>query len=627
MYKSPLHILSDLDADLSSLSDPGFLLRLRKKLLAEFNLSDSATIDINSKAYSKDEVIKTIDVLMGNPQMPLHSFIFANKPLLDFLENDQSQVRPFDVKIMKVPEELKPMLSPLLLERIVFNLKKAFYARNFDKATDLLTFSSELQEEDKSVFYEEINKSILNLQDHIHSVRSGGFGTIKAELFYLNKNSLSVFLNYLPVDFMDSINSLVGEIINTMVVYQQSIKNHDRAFLYHISSMLCKVKCDEELMKLIRSNHAAFTQNYEQRSSGGSTENSGDFFSGRTISIAIFVIIFLVRIATCTRHTSSDSRPDFNYSKDQMNTTLQEISRGSAYSEFDAYRKHINRLKDKDLYSSFPVENIKEGTVASGGNPFRYLFKRSSDTRENQSMVLVSNSTGYDLIVITYNDQDASAAYFYNDKIDTVYVGATDKICLYFGDSLAFRRGMERMTSMGVAHEPLREMYFKFQPAEALDIFNKDFALLLKKPTGRLTIPKIKLNRDFFKNQRYENHLLILHDLSLDLKDRRVFTKNSVDAIFPGGDGAMSKFIQQNIVYPPDAAQNGIQGRALVYFEVDENGKVANVWLKKGFYTSCDKEALRVVKMMPDWQPATNSGKPVRSSKVLPVRFSLEDNS
>lgn len=626
MYKSPLHILADLDADLSALSDPGFLLRLRKKLLAEFNLSDSATIDINGKAYSKDEVIKTIDVLMGNPQMPLHSFIFANKPLLDFLENDQSNVRPFDIKNIAVPEELKPMLSPLLLERIVFTVKKAFYARDFDRVTDIVTYSPELTEEDKAVFYEELNKNLVNLQEHIHSVRSAGFAHITSELSYLNKNSLAVLLNYLPSDFIDTINSLVGEIINTMVIYQQTFKKHDRKFLYYISVMLCKVQCDEELMKLIRSNHAAFTQNYNQRS-GGSTESSGDFFSGRTISIAIFVIIFLVRVATCSRNTSHDSHS--TYSTEKMYSTIREANKANGHSEFLAYRKHINSSKEQSAGNNFPLQYVQEGTIDGGSNPFRYLFQRAGmDLDEDQSMVIINNSTGHDLIIIAYNDENATGAYFYNNKQDTLLFKPTDKLCLYFGDSLVYRQGMDGIASMGVAFEPYREVRFNHHAQNALDIFNKDYVLVLKKRTGKTAIPKVKLAPSFFKDQRYENSTLVLEELSMALKGQDKGADSlTTEAEFPGGEEAMVKFIRQNIRYPFDALKSNIQGRALIYFEITEKGKVSNVWLKQGFFTSCDREALRVIKLMPDWKPATKNGKPVRVSKTIPVKFIQGENA
>lgn len=92
---------------------------------------------------------------------------------------------------------------------------------------------------------------------------------------------------------------------------------------------------------------------------------------------------------------------------------------------------------------------------------------------------------------------------------------------------------------------------------------------------------------------------------------------------YPGGQGAMMKFLAANIKYPAQAKENGIQGRVFINFVVEADGKVSNVKLLRGIGGGCDEEAMRVVNAMPNWTPGKQDGEGVRVSFNLPVKFAL----
>ena len=96
-------------------------------------------------------------------------------------------------------------------------------------------------------------------------------------------------------------------------------------------------------------------------------------------------------------------------------------------------------------------------------------------------------------------------------------------------------------------------------------------------------------------------------------------------AEFPGGRAAMMKFISKNLTYPKSAERRDIQGRVFVYFEIDKNGKVVNSRNLKGIDKECDDEALRVVRMFPDWKPAKMNGRAVRQQIKLPINFVIPE--
>ena len=103
-----------------------------------------------------------------------------------------------------------------------------------------------------------------------------------------------------------------------------------------------------------------------------------------------------------------------------------------------------------------------------------------------------------------------------------------------------------------------------------------------------------------------------------------VFTIVEEMPSFPGGEGERNKFLAENIVYPQQATENGIQGTVYVSFVVDSKGNVTDVKVLRGIGGGCDEEALRVVKMMPQWHPGKQNGKLVRVLFNMPIYFKLQ---
>ena len=93
---------------------------------------------------------------------------------------------------------------------------------------------------------------------------------------------------------------------------------------------------------------------------------------------------------------------------------------------------------------------------------------------------------------------------------------------------------------------------------------------------------------------------------------------------FPGGQEELFKFLRQNIVYPEDAMNKGLEGKVFVTFVVKADGTVNDVKILKGAGHGFDEEAYRVVKSMPKWNPGTQKGKPVNVAFNLPISFKLE---
>jgi len=118
-------------------------------------------------------------------------------------------------------------------------------------------------------------------------------------------------------------------------------------------------------------------------------------------------------------------------------------------------------------------------------------------------------------------------------------------------------------------------------------------------------------------SQKPTNNIkIVIHDPSLMLVD--------VNPEFKGGYPEMLNCIQRNIHYPEKAYKERVQGTVFVQFLVEKTGKISNIKILRGIGSGCDEEAIRVMKSMPDWNPARNKGKAVSVIFQIPVKFQLK---
>ncbi|WP_162946454.1 energy transducer TonB [Chitinophaga barathri] len=94
---------------------------------------------------------------------------------------------------------------------------------------------------------------------------------------------------------------------------------------------------------------------------------------------------------------------------------------------------------------------------------------------------------------------------------------------------------------------------------------------------------------------------------------------------FPGGEAALTKFLNKNIHYPTVASETGVEGTVFIKFVVGSTGEIRDVEVvgaKKG--AGLEEEALRVVRKMPAWKPGKQNGRSVAVYFNLPIRFRLD---
>ena len=124
--------------------------------------------------------------------------------------------------------------------------------------------------------------------------------------------------------------------------------------------------------------------------------------------------------------------------------------------------------------------------------------------------------------------------------------------------------------------------------------------------------------------REHKNEVIVEEKKPEPVEDNKVFTAVEQPPTFPGGEAALLQYIASHIRYPAVAQENNIQGRVVVQFVVTKTGKVGEVKVVRSKDPDLDKEAVRVVKSLPNFIPGKMNGNAVNVWYTLPVNFKLQ---
>ncbi|MFV0592663.1 MAG: TonB family protein [Draconibacterium sp.] len=142
---------------------------------------------------------------------------------------------------------------------------------------------------------------------------------------------------------------------------------------------------------------------------------------------------------------------------------------------------------------------------------------------------------------------------------------------------------------------------------------SKDSILLTNTPTVRSEINYINRNRE----RRPTYYIEYPNPVN------KVYLEVDKMPTFQGGEKELRAYLSLAIKYPVLAQENGIEGKVYVAFIVEKDGSLSRINVAKGIHPDLDQEAMRVIRNMPNWNPGTLHGKPVRAQFVVPINFQL----
>ena len=285
--------------------------------------------------------------------------------------------------------------------------------------------------------------------------------------------------------------------------------------------------------------------------------------------------------------------------------------------------------KDVDLSSKEWTDLIFEGKNKAFG---AYTLRRASDKRHNKAMLLVIIG----LIVVLIG------GYFWGMYSDFRREQRELELQAQLEQQLAEMAAAEEQEEQ--VEEEIPQAMEEPQAEEALpeeilntikdteiaiaadnevteDMTSKDDVAESTAAAGATTFDK---GTDDLNVVREHKDEIIVEEKHPEPVKEEVFTAVEQMPQFPGGEAELLKYIASHIKYPTMAAENNIQGRVVVKFVVGKDGRVGEVVVLRGKDPDLDKEAVRVVKTLPNFIPGKMNGQAVSVWYTLPINFKLQ---
>lgn len=106
-------------------------------------------------------------------------------------------------------------------------------------------------------------------------------------------------------------------------------------------------------------------------------------------------------------------------------------------------------------------------------------------------------------------------------------------------------------------------------------------------------------------------------------KTDSIYSKPDQLPLYVGGEKAKLKFIESNLKYPQEAKQKYIEGKVIAEFIVEKDGSLTDLKIIRSLYPACDKEVLRLLSIMPKWNPGYYKKEAVRTRTLMTFYFIL----
>lgn len=270
------------------------------------------------------------------------------------------------------------------------------------------------------------------------------------------------------------------------------------------------------------------------------------------------------------------------------------------------------------LVSLFSFAQVNSGVqlYESGIHAFNQKEYKAADSLFTASLNIQPHAKTYYNLAVTKLQLNDSCGFCFNlrkasDYKDMHAGRLYEAKCFNEPHTIVYLNEMDENV---VCHQIIRS-----DKCESNKLFDYFVKYLDKDSTARFSIAefdKVVLRSDTLFTPEYTIPNFNFDDL--------IYTTCEEMPHFPGGEQALFKFVQSNVKYPHDALESGVQGRVYVTFVVTNTGAIKDVCILRSLSDSIDKEAVRVVNLMPRWSPAKQSGKPVSVQYNLPVNFTVK---
>lgn len=264
-------------------------------------------------------------------------------------------------------------------------------------------------------------------------------------------------------------------------------------------------------------------------------------------------------------------------------------------------------------------ERAANDTLSVSANQFSIMTREFIAAQNPKHINIINNTRGdirfdrepIEYISLLVNKQDVTTYFF---RINKCFIGTETTPYNNIG---------------GNFYNPTNGELFILNQQDTIEVWMNDknreeVHTFIEKMVAEQAVSHIKygLNEDTASPTEQQD-INRIQAKGISVSSSRILKVAEVQPKFPGGISELMKFLQKNVKYPSICQQQGIQGRVVVQFVIDENGNIVNPKVSKKVNPYLDREALRVISSMPSWEPGMQRGKAVRVRYSLPVTFRL----
>jgi hypothetical protein len=443
-YESPLHILDSLQISPDEISQET-IIRIKQKLLSEFNLNSAITITINGKDYTKDAILKVIDELKETDNLTLDKDIFIQKPLLNWLENPIKESFPNDLILKmldknKENDSLQNIIKKALNEYIKFNFKKIQFA----KIKETLSCVTKLKEQHNLENFELLGAEIQQVIELIEVAKKSPNPRRDEKIFgFIATKDWTDLLNSLP-SFFENIRDLY---CRSAIGYALDVIEKSTEWTYQISNQVNQTLCDQELKEYVSEFHEAFTESYQKSKITKKIISFLPMIAGFVVLVVLITIILMI---ISKNNNSSDSevnesvspieKSDYSSSVEpipvevEMDTSKRGDGSPTKFPAKTFYAIEVIIYKKNLLRENWKIGGIKTN-ILTGEEPFGNMDMGNSEEEANTKYQLVEfkNETNYDLVVMKMGSFPNRSYFIRSNDVTIIKFSLGDKLCFYFG--------------------------------------------------------------------------------------------------------------------------------------------------------------------------------------------------
>lgn len=425
-YSSPLKLFPELDQT-GIKPDASFLINLKKRMLAEFQLNEEKPLFLNGTYYSKDDLLQLLERLKEGDVFSFHLKIWNDKNLLNFLENNVLPQNIPDWESLKQEESFIRFVSPYFSETFNILLAEKFKQGDSFAVAKMIRFPKLVTEHDELRMYVQVQRSVYSqlkeLRIVIEQLDSKLFREKPAALKKYYNNTLIESLNSLPDSFMGLRNQFGTELINLYVQAYNSLKRPELAEEIILSA--ARLRVDDYERGLL---DERIDEIKKLRKGSSSSSGSGDnsvWVILKVIGIVIYVLIMIAR-GCGNSNKSSSNMPRFEY--DNYNTYSLKTKNSPAKLN-DGIISGINLECIKNISST--LEPTKDYSRPKTGEQVFVPLDDSSSLltetnngaevmsveNEEPGKLMVVNKSNFDVVVMLAEEE---ARHLYLRKKDSL---------------------------------------------------------------------------------------------------------------------------------------------------------------------------------------------------------------